>query len=739
MHTILTAALLALAGVPPVTAAPAAGNPLEIRVIDGVTGRPVPRAEVSILGYPGQRVTDVEGYAVWQPAPAPPFELLVVLPGGRYARPVLVERLPQRGALDIRVETLVSETVTVAAGASPHISATPGSATTLVTSVELTSRVPANLAQAIESVAGVSTVSEGQAAVPAVRGFSGGRTLILLDGARVSSERRVGPSATFLDPFALESVEVARGPGSVAYGSDAFGGVIYARTRRAAPNSPLAVRVVGTAGAGIPELRSGLEIARGFARGSLLVQAHARRFDDYRSPDGSIGNSGSRDRGVLARGEHALGPGVLSATWQSGFGRDVERPRNNSSVVRFYYPSEDSHRLTAGYDMLRTAGFDRVSTTAFLGRHAVVTDQDRVATAASPRRIERADVSARDFHTRVTAQRNAGAAHLEFGADVNGRYGLEAYEERLTFDASGDLSSHVRTAAVERARRTDAALFASLLAPAGPHVAFGAGVRGDRVTTRNFRGFFGDRSTANTATSGFVSLTAGSFQGFSLTGQAARGFRDPLLSDRYYRGPTGRGFITGNPDLASETSLQFDGALRYTHGRFRAAVSAFHYRISNLIERYQTTPDNFFFRNRGRAAMRGVEFEIQADLGAGYSLQSSAQLTRGRAVDTRAPLDGVPAPSVMAQLRRQFGARGFAQIRLAGSAADRRPGPTERVTPAYAAVDLAGGWRVSPTVELRVHARNVLDQTYLVSADTRTVPAPGASLAVTTALYFGRP
>ena len=46
--------------------------------------------------------------------------------------------------------------------------------------------------------------------------------------------------------------------------------------------------------------------------------------------------------------------------------------------------------------------------------------------------------------------------------------------------------------------------------------------------------------------------------------QVARGFRDPVLSDRYFRGPSGRGFITGNPDLDPETSVQFDVGVRYT-------------------------------------------------------------------------------------------------------------------------------------------------------------------------------
>ena len=103
------------------------------------------------------------------------------------------------------------------------------------------------------------------------------------------------------------------------------------------------------------------------------------------------------------------------------------------------------------------------------------------------------------------------------------------------------------------------------------------GIRGDYVTTTNTGGFFGDRSTGNGAGSGYASATVGSFGGFSLTAQIARGFRDPVLSDRYYRGPTGRGFITGNPDLDPETSVQLDLGLRYVAPRFRLATFYYHY------------------------------------------------------------------------------------------------------------------------------------------------------------------
>ncbi len=250
----------------------------------------------------------------------------------------------------------MDETVTVTAGTAPDIEATMANATTLLPSQEIQTRQPANLTQALETVAGVSTVSEGHAAVPAIRGLARGRTLILLDGARVTSDRRVGPSATFLDPFVLDGIEIARGPGSVAYGSDAFGGVIYARTRRIDPAAPLAGRVVGALGAGAPQGRIGAEISKGLGKGGIALQAHYRDFDDYRSPQGDVFNSGATDQGFLARGEYELGKGLLGASWQSDFGSASAgrgtTPRPSASTI----PSRTrtaSRRLTTS---ARSAG-----------------------------------------------------------------------------------------------------------------------------------------------------------------------------------------------------------------------------------------------------------------------------------------------------------------------------------------------------------------------------------------------
>ena len=208
---------------------------------------------------------------------------------------------PGRGLLEIRISALVDETVTVTAGTAPDIEATMANATTLLPSREIQNRQPANLTQALETVAGVSTVSEGHAAVPAIRGLARGRTLILLDGARVTSDRRVGPSAT----SSIRSCSMHRNCARPRLGGLRLGRIRRRHLRAHAPHrsaSPLAGRVVGALGAGSPQERVGAEISKGLGKGGVALQAHYRNFDDYRSPQGEVFNSGATDQGFLAKG-----------------------------------------------------------------------------------------------------------------------------------------------------------------------------------------------------------------------------------------------------------------------------------------------------------------------------------------------------------------------------------------------------------------------------------------------------
>ena len=192
--------------------------------------------------------------------------------------------------MEILAEPVLVESVHVV-GAAPAIDTAAGAAVSFVTSADLRVRAPATLGESLENVAGVSLISEGQSATPALRGLGRGRTTILVDGTRASSERRAGPNGAFVDPGTVERVEVARGPASVAYGSDAMGGVIAVRTRRPEYDRALRVRFVGTLGT-FDEGRGDLEVSSGYRTGGVLAGrtcAQLRQLRLARRSGGQLG------------------------------------------------------------------------------------------------------------------------------------------------------------------------------------------------------------------------------------------------------------------------------------------------------------------------------------------------------------------------------------------------------------------------------------------------------------------
>ena len=92
------------------------------------------------------------------------------------------------------------------------------------------------VAQAVEGEAGVALqrTSPTMAGV-FVRGLTGNKVNVFVDGVRYSNGAQRGGVNTFLDliePDALETIEVLRGPSSAQYGSDALGGSIqFSRVR----------------------------------------------------------------------------------------------------------------------------------------------------------------------------------------------------------------------------------------------------------------------------------------------------------------------------------------------------------------------------------------------------------------------------------------------------------------------------------------------------------------------------
>jgi hemoglobin/transferrin/lactoferrin receptor protein len=97
-------------------------------------------------------------------------------------------------------------------------------------------QVPQTSADVLESGGGVFVQkSQMGGGSPMIRGFSANRVLLIVDGIRINNAIfRDGNvhNVISIDPQMLESVQVYEGPGSVIFGSDAMGGVMFFNTTK---------------------------------------------------------------------------------------------------------------------------------------------------------------------------------------------------------------------------------------------------------------------------------------------------------------------------------------------------------------------------------------------------------------------------------------------------------------------------------------------------------------------------
>lgn len=112
---------------------------------------------------------------------------------------------------------------------------TPYTAHVVTSKRFLDERSVRSLVDALRETPGVLVQRTGYAqASPYLRGFTGYRTLTLIDGIRLNNATfREGPNQYFatIDQFTIDRIELVKGPSSVLYGSDAIGGTVNLITR----------------------------------------------------------------------------------------------------------------------------------------------------------------------------------------------------------------------------------------------------------------------------------------------------------------------------------------------------------------------------------------------------------------------------------------------------------------------------------------------------------------------------
>lgn len=220
-----------------VNAVQASGAPGTVAgVVRDATGGVVVRANVVLLTGEQTAVrstrTGGDGRFTFDNVPQGRYVLVVSFPGFADRRIAVTAGEGAARDVDVLLEPTPVEaevTVTATAGAVQDRQAVPQQIN-VIESTEIVERVKAVVAQAVLEEPGVNLLrtSPTMAGIY-VRGLTGNKVNVFVDGVRYSNSAARGGVNTFLDliePTSLQAVEVLRGPNSAQYGSDALGGSV---------------------------------------------------------------------------------------------------------------------------------------------------------------------------------------------------------------------------------------------------------------------------------------------------------------------------------------------------------------------------------------------------------------------------------------------------------------------------------------------------------------------------------
>ena len=644
----------------------------------------------------------------------------------------------------------------------------------VISAQRLERELPRTVPEALSQIPGVlvQKTASGHGS-PYIRGFTGNRTLLVIDGIRYNNATfRDGANEYFaqIDPFTLAQVEVISGPSSALYGSEAVGGVINLSTRQSRLSESTG-RFAGveqvlrvSSGDGSVVSRSAFDIGNGGQWG-LRAGATLRDYDDIRAADfGRLPNTGYSERAIDARLDLSLSPDwTATISHQSLWQDDV--PRTHSTIFSVPFAGTEAgtdlvrdkdHRRGLTYLKLRgTPGADWMQGVELTLSHQSRREwEDRV----------RSDRTAIDqmFDSDLTALNAVATTEL---SGLNLTYGIDLSRERVDsarsdFDANGDLLRiRLQGQVGTDARYDQAGLFLRVIAPLSDVWRVEGGLRGSIVDLSI--GKFADPVTDQAiAFDNNWSNLSGSLRlrynlgEHTVWGAYSRSFRAPNIADvsRFGRSRSSE-IEVASVDLMPEEFDTFEIGYRLTARGFSIGLTGYTTELSNFIAtvptgRIRDGLTEVAKRNAGSGRISGVEASMEARLGNGFTLSGNATWLRGRITNptasgpVREPISRIqPLTGNLALGWEAESSWARIELSLVDRADELSAGDlldVERIppggTPGYTLLNIRAGTQVSRSASINLSLVNLLDEAYRAHGSGNN--EPGRHLTFGLAMQF---
>lgn len=652
------------------------------------------------------------------------------------------------------------DTIVITATRSPTAAFDSPYTTEVISSEQVSEGMYRTTPEALRGIPGVMVqkTSHGHGS-PFIRGFTGFRNLVLIDGVRLNnSVFRDGPNQYWntVDPLSISRLEVVKGPSSVLYGSDAIGGTVNAITKR--PTS----------------YGEGLESGgRLYYRVSSAERSHTGRGELSATVDGDFGlfiggtgkhfgdlqgghnirrqsNTGYDEYDTDFKAEYYLNPDTkIVATHQRVRQNNVPRTHKTVSAKSF-------DGTTIGNELKRDLDQERELTYVQLHAENLGSFIDTAKLSVSHQRqsetrdrvknngdrdLQGFEVDTLGFWAQLESPSPIG--HLVYGVEyyhdnVNSVSSTNAIQGPVADDASYDLVGVFIQDTLDLSDSIDLIL--------GGRFNY---ARADADSVRDPNS--GTQITLTDDWSSFVgSVRVVSHlddeDHWNLYGGVSQGFRSPNLSD-LTRFDTARSneIETPAPGLDSESYISFEVGLKANYDGFTMQAAYFYTDIEDMIVRTPTGniisgDSEVTKRNAGDGFVQGIELGASYRFHPQWTVFTAVTWMEGE-VDTfptsapvvsREPLDRLMPLTGLVGLRWEdpsgkFWLEGLLTIAdNQDKLSTRDAADTQRIppggTPGYEVLSVRGGWRLHDNVNLTLVLENITNEDYRVHGSGQNEP-----------------
>lgn len=629
----------------------------------------------------------------------------------------------------------------------------------VVTEKQVSERLYRSTPLALRDLPGVMVqqTSWGQGS-PVVRGFTGFRTLLLVDGIRLNNSTfREGPNQYWntVDLFGAERLEVVKGPTSVMYGSDAIGGTVNVLSR-----SPYSYgKPYGLGGRAMFRGATAERSVAGRGEGSVTIGEHtglliggdAKSFGDLQGGDviGRQRYTGYDENAFDAKLEHFFRPNVRAVAAYQRFRQD-DVPRTHRTTF-----AESFEGTTVGTELRHQ--FDQERDLAYAQLQAE--DLDGLVDAARASFSYHSQYETR-YRLRTEGREDAQNVDvdtlgifstLRSGSPVGEwTYGFEYYRD---FVQSHSSDSDVQGPVADNATYDLFGVYLQDEIPLGRRFAVTLGGRydydaanADRVEDPVTGGPFSleddwDQLVGNLRL--LYRIVPEALHGWAGVSQ---GFRAPNLSDltRLDFARTDE-IETPSPGLDPEHFVNYEIGFKARNERAKAEIAYFYTDIEGMITRQPTgrvIDDATEVRkvNAGDGFIQGVEIGGSYRVIDGLTLLGNLTWLDGQVsvFPTSAPVAVDEIPDRLQPITGLVGARwdlprhlwveSFVRAvadkdRLSSAEkADTSRVPPGEGTPGYVTADLRGGWTWRDRVQLVLGIENLADEDYRIHGSGSNMP-----------------